>query len=176
MYVSSPDPLQPRDSLPDTAAKFRRYYYLVLGRLWLILLIVAVSVGGTWAWLQRQPFVYSSTATILVEQAEPRVVKMDKVENDKPESAEFVLTAVQMLGTKELMLRVAKSLSTNKDFDPGSQRSDGSPLALEEIANIVGDQVKAKLRRPTRLIDVTVEDIDPKRAQIIAEAVSYGVS
>ena len=154
------------------AAKFRRYYYLVLGRLWLILLIVAVSVGGTWAWLQRQPSVYSSTATVLVEQAEPRIVKMDKVENDKPESAEFVLTAVQMLGTKELMLRVAKSLSTNKGFDPGSRRPDGSPLALEEIANIIGDQVKAKLRRPTRLIDVTVEDIDPKRAQMIAEAVT----
>ena len=45
-------------------------------------------------------------------------------------------------------------------------------MALEEIANILGDQVKAKLRRPTRLIDVTVEDIDPKRAQIIAEAVA----
>ena len=107
-------PVQPRDCSPDMAAKFRRYYYLVLGRLWLILLIVAVSVGGTWAWLQRQPSVYSSTATILVEQAEPRIVKMDKVENDKPESVEFVLTAVQMLGTKELMLRVAKSLSANK--------------------------------------------------------------
>lgn len=165
-------PLQPRDSSPDMAAKFRRYYYLVLGRLWLILLIAAVSVGGTWAWLQRQPSVYSSTATVLVEQAEPRIVKMDKVENDKPESAEFVLTAVQMLGTKELMLRVAKSLSASKGFDPGSRRPDGSPLALEEIANIIGDQVKAKLRRPTRLIDVTVEDIDPKRAQIIAEAVA----
>ena len=169
---SSQIPLPSRDSSPDMAAKFRRYYYLVLGRLWLILLIVAVSVGGTWAWLQRQSSIYSSTATVLVEQAEPRIVKMDKVENDKPESVEFVLTAVQMLGTKELMLRVAKSLSTNKSFDPGSRRPDGSPLALEEIANSIGNQVKAKLRRPTRLIDVTVEDIDPKRAQMIAEAVS----
>ena len=114
--------------LQDTAANFRRYYYLVLSRLWLILLIVAVGVGGTWAWLQRQPSIYASTATILVEQAEPRVVKMEKVENDKPESAEFVLTAVQMLGTKELMLRVAKSLSHNKDFDPGSHKSDGSKV------------------------------------------------
>ena len=130
------------------AAKFRRYYYLVLGRLWLILLIVAVSVGGTWAWLQRQPSVYSSTATVFVEQAEPRIVKMDKVENDKPESAEFVLTAVQMLGTKELMLRVAKSLSASKGFDPGSRRPDGSPLALEEIANIIGDQRQGQVAPP----------------------------
>ena len=37
---------------------------------------------------------------------------------------------------------------------------------------MIGDQVKAKLRRPTRLIDVTVEDTDPNRAQIIAEAVA----
>ena len=96
--MSLPKPtLQQRERLQDTAANFKRYYYLVLRRLWLILLIVAVGVGGTWAWLQRQPFIYSSKATILVEQAEPRVVKMDRVENEKMESAEFVLTAVQLL-------------------------------------------------------------------------------
>jgi uncharacterized protein involved in exopolysaccharide biosynthesis len=113
----SQTPLQPRETGADPAAKFRRYYYLVLRRLWLVLLIVAVGVGGAWAWLQRQPFVYSSTATILVEQAEPRVVKMDKVGNDSPESPEFVFTAVQMLEAKELMLRVAKSLTANKNFE-----------------------------------------------------------
>jgi uncharacterized protein involved in exopolysaccharide biosynthesis len=116
--MSLPNPtLQQRERFQDTAANFKRYYYLVLRRLWLILLIVAVGVGGTWAWLQRQPFIYSSKATILVEQAEPRVVKMDRVENEKMESAEFVLTAVQLLESKELMLRVAKSLSLTKDFD-----------------------------------------------------------
>ena len=168
----SQTPLQPRETGADPAAKFRRYYYLVLRRLWLVLLIVAVCVGGAWAWLQRQPFVYSSTATILVEQAEPRVVKMDKVGNDSPESPEFVFTAVQMLEAKELMLRVAKSLTANKNFDPGSRRPDGSPLSVEEIADVIGKKVKAKLRRPTRLIDLTVEDTDPKRAQMIAEAVT----
>ena len=37
---------------------------------------------------------------------------------------------------------------------------------------MLGDRVKAKLRRLTRLIDVTAEDTDPKRAQIIAETVA----
>ena len=88
-------------------------------------LLLPSASEATWAWLQRQPFIYASTATILVEQAEPRVVKMDRVENDKMESAEFVLTAVQMLDSKELMLRVAKSLSLKKDFDPGVAKSGG---------------------------------------------------
>jgi polysaccharide biosynthesis transport protein len=171
--MSLPKPtLQQRERLQDTAANFKRYYYLVLRRLWLILLIVAVGVGGTWAWLQRQPFIYSSKATILVEQAEPRVVKMDRVENEKMESAEFVLTAVQLLDSKELMLRVAKTLSLTKDFDLGSQRPGGSKLTVDELANILVDRVKAKLRRTTRLIDVTAEDTDPERARVVAEAVA----
>ena len=164
--------LQPRERLQDTAATFRNYYYLFLRRLWLILVVVAVGVGATWAWLQRQPFIYASTATIFVEQAEPRIVKMERVENDKMESAEFVLTAVQMLGSKELMLRAAKSLSLKKDFDTESRKSGAPKLSVEELADALGDRVKARLRRLTRLIDVTAEDSDPKRAQIIAETVA----
>jgi polysaccharide biosynthesis transport protein len=164
--------LQQRERLQDTAANFKRYYYLVLRRLWLILLISAVGVGGTWAWLQRQPFIYASKATILVEQAEPRVVKMDRVENEKTESAEFVLTAVQLLESKELMIRVAKSLSLNKDFDLGSQRAGSPKPGEEELASVLGDRVKSKLRRATRLIDIIAEDTDPIRARIIAETVA----
>jgi polysaccharide biosynthesis transport protein len=171
--MSLPKPiLQPSERLQDTAATFKRYYYLILGRLWLISLIVAVGVVGTWTWLQRQPNIYASTATILVEQAEPRVVEMQKVENEKPESPEFVLTAVQMLTGKELMYRAAKLLSENKDFNRGLRKANGSKFTVDEIASTLSDRVTAKLRRLTRLIDVTAEDSDPRRAQIIAETVA----
>jgi polysaccharide biosynthesis transport protein len=171
--MSLPKPiLQTHERLQDTGATFKRYYYLLLSRLWLFLLIVVVGVGGTWAWLQRQPNIYASTATILVEQAEPRVVDMQKVENEKPESPEFVLTAVQMLTGKELMYRAAKSLSENKDFNLEMRKPNGSRFTLDEIAGILSDRVKAKLRRLTRLIDVTAEDTDPRRAQIIAQTVA----
>ena len=162
----------PTERPQDTAANFKRYYYLILGRLWLILLIIAVGVGGIWAWLRQQPSIYASTATILVERAEPRVIKMERVENEKPESEEFVLTAAQMLKSKELMLRAAKALSLNQHFDLGRRKSDGSKFTLDEVARILGDRVETKLRRLTRLIDVTAEDSDPKRAQMIAEAVA----
>lgn len=171
--MSLPKPtLPPLERLQDTAATFKRYYYLILGRLWLILLIIAVGVGGTWAWLQRQPFIYASTATILVEQAEPRVIKMERVENEKPESAEFVLTAAQMLKSKELMLRAAHELSLKKDFDLGWRKADGSKFTEDELASLLADRIETKLRRLTRLIDITAEDTNPKRAKMIAEAVA----
>ena len=164
--------LPPPERPQDTAANFKRYYYLILGRLWLILLIIAVGVGGIWAWLRQQPSIYASTATILVERAEPRVIKMERVENEKPESEEFVFTAAQMLKSEELMLRAAKALSLNEHFDLDWRKSDGSKFTLDEVARILGDRVEIKLRRLTRLIDVTAEDSDPKRAQMIAEAVA----
>jgi polysaccharide biosynthesis transport protein len=171
--MSLPKPNLPRlERLQDAAATFKRYYYLILGRLWLILLIIAVGVGGTWAWLQRQPFIYASTATILVEQAEPRVIKMERVENEKPESAEFVLTAAQMLKSKELMLRAAHELSLKKDFGLGWRKADGSKFTEDELASLLADRVETKLRRLTRLIDITAEDTNPKRAKMIAEAVA----
>jgi polysaccharide biosynthesis transport protein len=171
--MSLPKPtLPPLERLQDTAATFKRYYYLILGRLWLILLIIAVGVGATWAWLQRQPFIYASSATMLVEQAEPRVIKMERVENEKPESAEFVLTAAQMLKSKELMLRAAHALSLKKDFDLAWRKADGSKFTEDELASLLADRVETKLRRLTRLIDITAEDTDPKRAKMIAEAVA----
>ena len=54
-----------------------------------------------------------------------------------------------------------------------SRGNHGAPkLSVEELADALGDRVKARLRRLTRLIDVTAEDSDPKRAQIIAETVA----
>ena len=88
MHLPKPT-LRPPERPQDSAANFKRYYYLILGRLWLILLIIAVGVGGAWAWLQRQPFIYASTATILVEQPERRVIKMERVESEKLESEEL---------------------------------------------------------------------------------------
>ena len=174
MHLPRPT-LPPPERLQDTAANFRRYYYLILGRLWLILLIIAVGVGGTWAWLQWQPFIYASTATILIEQPERRVIKMERVESEKLESAELsaqsLLTAQQMLKSGGLMFRVAMALSLNEHFDSAWQKSDGSKFTLDEVAKILGKRVQTKVRRLTRLIDVTAEDSDPKRAQMIAEAV-----
>ena len=71
---------------------------------------------------------------------------MERVENEKPESAEFVLTAAQMLKSKELMLRAAKALSLNKHFDLGWRKSDGSKFTLDEVARILGGYDRCVIR------------------------------
>ena len=70
------------------------------------------------------------------------------------------------------MFRVAMALSLNEHFDSGWQKSDGSKFTLDEVAKILGKRVGTRVRRLTRLIDVTAEDSDPKRAKMIAEAVA----
>ena len=66
------------------------------------------------------------------------------------------------------MLRAAKALSLNEHFDLDWRKSDGSKFTLDEVVKILGNRVQTKVRRLTRLIDVTAEDSDPKRAQMIA--------
>ena len=125
---------------------------------------------ATWAWRERQPPIYASTATILVEQAERKVVKIDDVETKNLESLEYLNTVIQSLGTQLLMERVITTLKLDQDPDFTPPKPDGSAYTVSEIAASLGKKVNAKLRRLTRLIDITVEDTDPKRAQLIAEA------
>ena len=161
--------IEQRERLQDTAQTFKRYYFLILRRLWLILLIVAVAMVATWAWLERQPPIYASTATILVEQAERKVVKIEDVESKNLESLEYLNTVIQSLGTQLLMERVVTTLKLDQDPDFTPPKPDGSAYTVSEIAASLGKKVNAKLRRLTRLIDITVEDTDPRRAQLIAE-------
>ena len=101
--------IEQRERLQDTAQTFKRYYFLILRRLWLILLIVTVTMVATWAWLERQPPIYASKATIQVEQAERKVVKIEDVESKNLESLEYLNTLIQSLGTQLLMERVVTS-------------------------------------------------------------------
>src|SRR5262245_11597843 len=153
--------IEQRERLQDTAQTFKRYYFLILRRRWLILLIVTVTMVATWAWLERQPPIYASTATILVEQAEPKVAKIEDVETKTLESLEYLNTVIPSLGTQLLMERVVTSLKLDQDPDFTPPKSDGSAYTVSEVAASLAKKVNAKLRRMTRLIDVTVEDINP---------------
>ena len=72
--------------------------------------------------------------------------------------------------SETLLLRVVKANGLDKDPSFAPPKKDGSAYLDSELVARFKSKVNVKLRRGTRLIDVTVEDHDPKRAQQLTES------
>ena len=158
--------------LSDVAAAyfdFAHLYHLLLSKAWKIILFVILSLFAAIAYLFWAPKIYESRAVIEVGQETPRVNNMQDFNTDY-EASENVPTIEQALLSDTLLLSVVKAngLDQNPSFAP--PKKDGSAYLDAELIGRFKSKVNVKARRGTRLIDVTVEDADPKRAQQLAES------
>jgi capsular exopolysaccharide synthesis family protein len=148
-----------------TITDFRRIYYLLWQRWWIIAIFMGLSMLASLGYVMRQPKIYESRAVVQVQQSEQQVVNIDGVSQENPSSPDFINTVVQSIMSRNLMLRVidANKLRTNPTFvAPGAKPTD------IQLADKLRSKVKASLRRGTRLIDITVEDKDPVMARDLA--------
>jgi polysaccharide biosynthesis transport protein len=66
------------------------------------------------------------------------------------------------------MLRVIRSSGLDKAPVFAPPKKDGSPYSEIELADRMSQKVDVSLRRNTRIVDITVSDIDPERARTLA--------
>src|SRR3984885_8854015 len=129
--MSEPTPVQKhliRDFVQGAGKDFDlvRYYHLFLRHLWLIGLIVAVAMIGTYAWVLRQPKEYGSRAVLQVEQQQRKILSnMEEVQPENLQSDDYLNTVVQSLTSTSLMLRVAHAVGLDKDLKIFPPRHDG---------------------------------------------------
>ncbi len=147
---------------------FRHLYHLLLQRWWVVAAAIASGLGLALVYLLVTPRVYESRAVLQVEQADKKVVQMDDVREVNPSTLDFMNTVVQALTSRNLLLRVvdANNLRSNPDFAP--PRRDGRPHSDIELADRLEEKTTVKLRRLTRLVEITVEDEDPVLARDLA--------
>ncbi len=169
---SAPGPHQPHPRLHaamdrmENLFDFRRLWNLVLSRWWIIALVVGFVMLATIGYLLTATPIYESRAILQVQQQEQQVVNIDGVREDNPSTLDYVNSVVQALTSRNLLLRVidANNLRTNEDFAPPRER----PYTDIELADLLEEKVTVKLRRLTRLIEITVEDPDPELARNLA--------
>src|ERR1700722_1167108 len=149
-----------------------RYYHLFLRHLWLVGLVVATALIGTFAWLSRQPKEYGSRAVVMVEQQQRKILNnMQELQPENLETEDYLNTVVQNLTSTSLMLRDAQAIGLEKDPKTFPPLPDGRSYSDKAIADGMRHRVTAALRRGTRLIDISVEDESPERAKEMADAV-----
>ena len=149
-----------------------RYFHLLLRNLWLIAVIVVVVLSGTFIWLIFQPRQYASRTIVQVENEQQKV--LGNVEDVQPENLiteDYFNTVAQSFTSETVMLRVARSAGLDKDPIIFPPRPDGKSYSDEEIAQKMLKRISAELRKNTRLIEITVFDEQPERANKVSEAV-----
>lgn len=154
----------------DIPIDFRRLYHELRERAWLIALCTIGVVLLAGAYLVRTPKTFASRSTIMVEQQESKVVNIQDVTQDDLKALEVMKTVEQSLTTDALMLRVVKAnnLASNPAFLP---QQDGQHYTEDELIRALSERITVRLRRGTRLIDITAESRDPGLAKQLAQSV-----
>ncbi len=147
------EPIHLRDYFPV----FKKHLALIVS----VFSVVVVTVGvGTY--LQHP--VYRASARALIEREGPRVVNIQEVTPVDGDSAEFFQTQVQIILSRPVVQRVIDTLGLTK-------RKPELAQAVDPVAAFL-KVVTVEPVRNTRLVEIQVEDPDPKLAAEIANALA----
>jgi polysaccharide biosynthesis transport protein len=130
-----------------------------------------VTLGAAIIYLLRAPKIYASKAVIQVEQETPKVVNIQDINGGDFKTPEMLKTVEQVFLSDTLLLRVLKANGLDKDPVFAPPKPDGTPYLDIELVNRFRPSVKVQLRKATRLIDLSVEDLDPKRSERLTQSI-----
>ena len=162
-------------SIPSLASlDFTRVLQIVFRRSWLILLCMLLTISGGILYVLHAKRIYTASTTVQVEQVARHPVNFrdtDPGDSEDNRPADVLKTFEQTLATGTLLVRVARvnHLLERPEFQP--KIPGGPPLTDGEISERMWSKVTVKLRPGTRLIDISVDDVDPVMACQLARSV-----
>src|SRR5688572_11413112 len=125
-------------------------------RIWLIALCLTVASAITTAYLYRTPRIFAAKVVLKVEEEDKKVINIQEVQQENLQTQEALKTVEQMLKNRALLGRVldANRLSEDPRF---TGRFKGARPSREAQISYLAELVEVRLRKGTRLIDITVE-------------------
>lgn len=145
-------------------------YYTLRERAWLIGLCFIVAGLSTAAYLIRAPKIYQAKLTLQVEQEEQKILNIQRLQQEDPANLESLKTIEQVLQSRNLFERVldTNNLAANEQF---TEPAPGEPaLTREQLVTRLSKMIEVKLRKGSRLIDVSVEHTDRELAARVANS------
>lgn len=149
----------------------RELVQLLAERWWLVLLAGIVAGVAAFHMMSEGKAYFSSRAVLQVAQEDPRLLGIEEVLRQDLRATETLNTIVANMKNTSVMLRVVRtnSLITDPAFVPGNTNT----LTEERAAMMLAGMVTCKLRKDTRLIDLTVTHQDPVMARKLADSIAY---
>jgi succinoglycan biosynthesis transport protein ExoP len=145
-------------------------------RRWIFVVCVILTTAGTAAWVYRQPKVYEAVTVIEYDPSPVRPLG-SAVEVDSPMEAfwmsqEFYETQNRILASQSVAERTVQALGLHRDLDflygSSARGQRRRAVSVPTAARILRSRLKISLVRLTRLVEVKVEDTNPRRAARIA--------
>jgi len=153
----------------QSSADFARTWHLFLEKGWVIAVALGICVGLGFAYVKMAPTLYTATTTIQAEQDQPNILKMQMVQLKDVQAVDYLQTVAQSLTNRPLFERVAE---TNHLWtDPRFILDTTKPPTHNQVITMLSCMVRVKLRRATRLIDISVTHRDPQLCAIIANSI-----
>jgi uncharacterized protein involved in exopolysaccharide biosynthesis len=145
----------------------REYLRVIRKHGWLIAACFAVVVVAVGVATYVQPPIYSAATRALIEREGPRVVNIQEVTpSGGGDSSEFFQTQIQIIRSRPVIQRVIDSMNL-------LERRPALARAKDPIDAFLGS-VQVESVRNTRLVEIRVEDTDPKLAADMANALASG--
>jgi capsular exopolysaccharide synthesis family protein len=157
---------------PSSTWDVRSILQILTDRTWLLGLCLVVSIGLADVYLLVTPKTYASSAILYVEQRDQKVVSIQDVSQQDLESIDMMKTVEQSLTTDDLLLHVLKEdqLATNPDF----LKQTATGYTEDELLKSIRRQLTVKVRRGTRLIDVTAVSRSPELSRKMVQTLITG--
>ena len=161
-------PATPTQPPRPVALDFRTIYHAIVERLWIVAFCFVVAAVFTAAHLRRAPRVFAATATLQVEQQEQKVVKFERVHQEDLRFQDMLQTIVQTIPSRPVLERVVQDSNLIQLFTSAR----GIEPTREEAVGILSGMIDVRLRRGTRLIDITVANTSPELCEKLANSLA----
>jgi succinoglycan biosynthesis transport protein ExoP len=183
-------------SAPDRGLKAKRLLLDLQSRWYWIALGLVLGILASAYYFSKAPKKYSATSTLLIKQQTSSVMSRDKIDEIDMRSIEGLNTVAERIGRMDLLERVASRMDVRSlpglmpaavdwrpswladwfDSDKPDQSADESaqnaPPAPPALAGLMGTWMEVKIRRGTRLVDISFKHSVPEIAKALADAVA----
>jgi capsular exopolysaccharide synthesis family protein len=161
----------------------RFYLRIILRRKWLILLLFALCTAGATLYTTRQPKVYASQISLIIDPKEPRFLD-NQIQDVNTEAGsyywankEYLETQYRIIQSRAVAQRVVEKLglATDPQF-LGLTRVDeklrADIMARMDAVALVQGRIRVEPVRDSRVSLIKIEDSDPTRAALLANEVA----
>ncbi len=144
------------------------YLRTILKYRWVVITCFAVIIGMVTIATFLQTPIYEAVTRMMIERQVPRVLNFQEFQSPDYYSDDFYQTQYEIIRSRPVLAKAVEILRLTTRLPELANSPDPTPFLLEKL--------RVEPRRNTRLVDIKVQDADPKLATDLANGIAqaYG--
>jgi len=149
------------------------YWQAITERWWVVAIVFLLAIGYGGFKVSKTKPLFAARSVIIIEPRAAQVMRgLESVDQTDPRTLDVMNTMVETIHGRTLLRLVVDSLNLQDNLDFLPPNSNGKPHSKKEALDYLFDCMTVKLRKDTRLVDITVQHPNAKMAAILADAIA----